>query len=69
MTPREYQTIGSYLDILFLVGAGVFAYIAPKKLVAAGSTAEEREKKTKMLKICGVCMVACGLLQLAFELR
>ena len=67
MTPRDYQIIGSYLDVVFLFVVGLLTSIIPQKLVGAKGTEEERQKKIKTLKICGVCMLVVAIIKLLLK--
>jgi hypothetical protein len=68
MTPRDYQTIGSYLDIAFLFAVGLLGLFIPKKFIGTKGTEEERQKKTKTLKICGICMILVSIVQLLLKI-
>jgi hypothetical protein len=41
MTPRDYQTTGSYLDVALLCIVGRVVVLIPKKLIGPSGTEEE----------------------------
>jgi len=61
MTPQEYQIIGSYLDIFLMFAISLLAFFPPKKLLGDKGTEEEKQKKIRVLKICGVVIFLCTL--------
>lgn len=67
MTPRDYQIIGGYLDVAFLFVVGLLMVLIPKKLIGTQGAEEDRQKKIKILKICGACMLVGSIAQLLLK--
>ena len=67
MTPPGYQTIGSYLDAAFFFIVGLLGVLIPKKLIGTKGTEEERQKKVKILQVCGICMMLGSIAKLLIE--
>lgn len=55
------QFIASYLDVAFLLAAGILALLIPKKLVGTKGTDKERQNKIKLLKICGATLLVVSV--------
>jgi hypothetical protein len=55
------QLIGSYIDVMFLLGLGLVGLFVPDKLIGKGCAEEERRKKIKVLKISGAVVLLGGL--------
>jgi hypothetical protein len=67
MTPRDYQSIGSYLDVAFFFVFGFLGLVIPHKLVGSKGTEEERKKKIKILKICGIVLIFVSVAKLLLK--
>lgn len=68
MTSQEYQITGSYLDIFFMFAISLLAFFPPKKLLGAKGTEEEKQKKIRILKICGVIIFLCAIGKLLLKI-
>ncbi len=55
------QLIGSYIDVMFLLGLGLIGVFVPDKLIGKGGTEQERRKKIKVLKISAAVVLLAGL--------
>jgi hypothetical protein len=64
MTPRDYQLIGSHLDVALFLALGLLGVLIPHKLIGTKGTDEERRKKIRVLKICGALLVLVAVAKL-----
>ena len=56
-----FQFIGSILDTLLMVGFGAFAFFQPQKLASKKGTAEQVEKRIRLMKYSGAGLVIAGI--------
>jgi hypothetical protein len=56
-----YQHIGAWLDKLFFVGFGLYALFASPKRLGKNLSPEETTKRLKIVRICGIVMILCGI--------
>ncbi|HLX72035.1 MAG TPA: hypothetical protein VKV04_20660 [Verrucomicrobiae bacterium] len=64
------QHTGALLDKLFMIGAGLFALLAPPSLfLKKGDSQEAISKRVKTMRICGVLMTFIGIITLLLALR
>jgi hypothetical protein len=68
MGPQNYQLIGSYLDVVFLFVVGLAGVFLPGKLVGMKGTEEERRKKIRILKVCGIFVLLVSIAKLLIKL-
>jgi hypothetical protein len=68
MTPLNYQTIGSYLDLVFFLVFGLLAVLIPHKLVGSKATEAERQKTIKVSKICGIVLIMVSIAKLLMKI-
>jgi hypothetical protein len=61
MAPQEFQIIGSSLDLFLMFAIGLLAFFPPKKFLGVKRTEEEKQKKIRILKICGVIIFLCAI--------
>jgi hypothetical protein len=64
----NFQTIGSYLDVLLFQVLGALAVYIPHKLVGTSGTDEERWKKLKVVKISGVVVLVAAIGRIILKL-
>lgn len=56
-----FQFIGSILDSLFMVGFGAFAFLQPHKMASNEGTAEQVEKRVRLMKRAGAVLIIAGV--------
>jgi len=67
MAPRDYQIVGSYLDVALLLVVGLVGLFIPAKLIGTNGTEDERKKRIKILKVCGGCMLVGSIIKLLLK--
>jgi hypothetical protein len=55
------QHIGAFLDKVLFIGLGLFMLFVRPKLLWKNPSPEELKKKLKILRICGIILISCGV--------
>jgi hypothetical protein len=56
------QQIGALLDKAFFIGAGLFMLFVSPKILRKNMAAEEKIRVLKILRICGIGLILCGII-------
>ena len=59
--PFMNQHIGALLDKVFFIGFGLFMLFVSPKVLGKNLAPEEVRKRLKILRICGVLSIICGV--------
>ena len=60
------QVIGSFIDVIILLGVGFACFFFPDKLVRTG-TGDERFKKIRMLRLASVVILVAAVVRLVLK--
>lgn len=55
------QHIGAWLDKLFFIGFGLYLLFVSPKFLGKNLSPEQTKKRLKIIRICGIIMILCGI--------